>query len=266
MASTEEMVPGEEEEAEEPEYVGVDRSTFKFLSQVNLDTKAELTADLTLARPMKATIEFLDNPHGSVRLSQGDTCVMAAFYGPSDVRISKELPHRAAVDVFYRPKVTGSSKAAQAMGLDPQVEERAMENIIASILETTIFLLDDPGAGFNIVLQEYENDGSLLATCLNAAFVAALDGSCSVRSLIAAVSVLITGEDTLIVDPSASQLKEGYKALVTYVLTNDNKILYTYMQGRAQNGVLSLSLKCARLAVVEIFNFYNTILRRKYLK
>jgi exosome complex component RRP46 len=260
------MVTGEEEVVEEPEYDGVDRSTFKFLTEVRLDSKTELTADLTLARPMKAVIEFLDNPHGSVRLSQGDTCVMAAFYGPSDVRISKELPHRAAVDVFYRPKITGSSKAAQAMGLDPQIEERAMENIIASILETTIFLLDDPGAGFNIVLQEYENDGCLLATCLNAAFVSALDGSCSLRSMIAAVTVAVMPEDTLIVDPSSSQLKEGYKAMVTYVFTNDNKILYTYMQGRARNEVLALALKCARLAVVDMFSFYGTIVRRKYLK
>lgn len=43
--------------------------------------------------------------------------MVGAFYGPSDVRISKELPHRAAVDVFYRPKITGSGRMAQEIGL-----------------------------------------------------------------------------------------------------------------------------------------------------
>lgn len=38
----------------------------------------------------------------------GKTTVIAAVYGPSDIRMSKELPHRAAVDVLFRPKVTGS--------------------------------------------------------------------------------------------------------------------------------------------------------------
>ena len=52
-----------------------------------------------------------------VSLFSGDTCVVGSFYGPSDVRISKELPHRAAVDVFYRPKVTGSGRMAQEIGL-----------------------------------------------------------------------------------------------------------------------------------------------------
>jgi len=40
----------------------------------------------------------------------GDTCVVAAVFGPTEVRISKELPHRGAVDVLYRPKVTGTSQ------------------------------------------------------------------------------------------------------------------------------------------------------------
>ena len=38
--------------------------------------------------------------------------MLCAVYGPSDVRMSKELPHRAAVDVLYRPKVTGTGNAA----------------------------------------------------------------------------------------------------------------------------------------------------------
>lgn len=43
--------------------------------------------------------------------------MLAAVYGPSDVRMSKELPHRAAVDVLFRPKVTGSGNTATMLGI-----------------------------------------------------------------------------------------------------------------------------------------------------
>lgn len=91
-------------------------------------------------RPMNAVVGVLDNPHGSVRLTQGkvlnfrvendfrvnesvlimyagDTTVIAAVYGPSDVRMSKEMPHRAAVDVLFRPKVTGSANTNTMISL-----------------------------------------------------------------------------------------------------------------------------------------------------
>jgi len=34
-----------------------------------------------------------------------------------------------------------------------------MEHKLTSILESVIFLEDDMGAGFNIILHEFENDG-----------------------------------------------------------------------------------------------------------
>lgn len=40
-----------------------------------------------------------------------------------------------------------------------------MENTIASIFESIIYLEDDPGAGFNFILQEYENDGCVSVCC-----------------------------------------------------------------------------------------------------
>jgi len=46
----------------------------------------------------------------------GDTGVICAVNGPSEVRMSKELPHRAAIDILFRPKITGSSQMSQLTG------------------------------------------------------------------------------------------------------------------------------------------------------
>lgn len=80
----------------------------KFNRPINV---ADKSSKFKIVRPMTCLLGVLSNPHGSVKLWQGDTCVVAAFYGPSDIRISKELPHRAAVDVLYRPKITGTSQS-----------------------------------------------------------------------------------------------------------------------------------------------------------
>lgn len=42
---------------------------------------------------------------------------------------------------------------------DPLTEERALEAKLTGILESVIFLEDDMQAGFNVILQEIENDG-----------------------------------------------------------------------------------------------------------
>lgn len=40
------------------------------------------------------------------------------------------------------------------------LEERSFETIITNVLETIIYLDDEPaGTGFNVIIHEYENDG-----------------------------------------------------------------------------------------------------------
>jgi len=46
---------------------------------------------------------------------------------------------------------------------DPNMGERAIENIVCSIFDTTIYLEDHLLSGFNIILHEFENDGCVSA-------------------------------------------------------------------------------------------------------
>ena len=72
MTTTEDFAGGAEEEVvEEPDYSTIEKSVFNFLSQVPVDTKVEVSGEFNYVRPMRAVIEFLDNPHGSVKLYQG---------------------------------------------------------------------------------------------------------------------------------------------------------------------------------------------------
>ncbi|ODM93934.1 Exosome complex component RRP46 [Orchesella cincta] len=240
----------------EEEIAGVDESSFQFV------------------RPMRAKLSILENPHGSVRFWQGLTCVIAAVYGPSDVRMSKELPHRAAVDVLFRPKVTGSGNmsAMLAAGLmDPLMEERAIEQTVVGILESVIHLEDHVQAGFNVILHEIENDGCLVSACVNATVLALLSAGCSLRNVVCAVTLGVSG-DSVVVDPCAKQIQDIQKSmgkdacksngLLTFVLTNSHgfvpQILHVSCKGRVLPSELKTCYKlvCSGKIVQEVVRFF----------
>jgi exosome complex component RRP46 len=41
---------------------------------------------------------------GSARFKQGQTCVIAAVFGPGEVKLSREIINKATVDVTLKPK------------------------------------------------------------------------------------------------------------------------------------------------------------------
>jgi hypothetical protein len=102
--------------------------------------------------------------------------VLCAVFGPSEVRIAKELPHRAAVDVLFRHKTSGGGQSSGESficlfvgvwfnkGLvvsDASLVERGVEHRLTSILESMIQLEDDLGAGFNVIIHEQEDHGGV---------------------------------------------------------------------------------------------------------
>jgi len=55
----------------------------------------------------------------------------------------------------------------------------------------------------------------LLSTCINAITIALLDGGCSLRHTIAGVTLILTTDTKLIIDPSSTQLEQ-----VRYLLSH----------------------------------------------
>ncbi|CAL8090746.1 unnamed protein product [Orchesella dallaii] len=233
-------------------------------------------------RPMHANLGLLDNPHGSVRLSQGLTCVIGAVYGPSDVRMSKELPHRAAVDVLFRPKVTGTGNMSAMLAagmMDPVMEERAIEQTIVSILESVIYLEDHVQAGFNVILHEIENDGCLVSACVNATVIALLSAGCSLRDVVCAVTIGVNG-DAVIIDPCAKQIQDiqnsvesdgrSSSGLLTFIVSNKHsskgfvpQVRHVSMKGRVLPSAFKTCYKlvtCDNNIVGEVFRFFDKLI------
>ncbi|TKS80685.1 Exosome complex component RRP46 [Collichthys lucidus] len=93
---------------------------------------------------------LLSRPDGSASFTQGDTSVLAAVYGPAEVKVSKEIYDRATLEVLIQPKV----------GL-PSVRERSQEQCVRETCEASLLLSLHPRSSLTLVLQVIHDDGSV---------------------------------------------------------------------------------------------------------
>ncbi|NXW26190.1 EXOS5 protein, partial [Circaetus pectoralis] len=101
-------------------------------------------------RPFSCEQGLLSRPDGSAAFLQGDTSVLVGLYGPAEVKVSKELPDRAALEVLLRPKV----------GL-PGVIERSREQLLRRTCEAVVLGVLHPRTAITLVLQVLSDAGSV---------------------------------------------------------------------------------------------------------
>ncbi|KAM7314851.1 exosome complex component RRP46 isoform X1 [Ixodes scapularis] len=141
------------------------------------------------ARLRKLAVKFdnISRPDGSALLAHGETVIQAGVYGPIEVRQARELAEKATVEVFYRSK-TGHQNCS----------DRLVEKVVRSTLETVMLVALHPRTCISISLQELHNDGSLLACCINAACLAAVDAAIVMKCQ----PLNLSGETSRMVDVS----------------------------------------------------------------
>ena len=206
-------------------------------------------------RPLTCDLGCLSRPDGSATLAQGDTSVLAAVYGPTEVKIAKELIDKSYVEVVYKQK----------SGL-PGCAEKFNERIIRNTCQTAILASLHPRTAINITIQELQDSGSFLACCINAACLCLLDCSISMSCMVAAVCVGIDGDSNVVVDPSDKQDKDC-STCITFVFESKNKEIVTVsMEGSCSNEKFKICLSTARRASEKIFNFYRESIEKKMSK
>ncbi|XP_052771207.1 exosome complex component RRP46-like [Mya arenaria] len=206
-------------------------------------------------RPMKCELGQLTRPDGSATLFQGDTCVMTAVYGPGEVRMNKELIGQATVDIVFKPK----------SGL-PACAEKYTEVTLANTCETVLLASLHPRSAINLTVQEVQNSGSFLATCVNSCCLALLDASMNMNATVAAVNCCITKENDIVVDPSSKD-EENSRASLTFVFESVKKdIITTSAQGQFSAEEFQSCLITCREATASVFQFYRDTITRKLSK
>ena len=171
-----------------------------------------------------------------------------------------QVVDRAAVEVVLRPRV--------GMG---QVEDKARESRLVSTLTSTILTVLHPRTAISINLQVEQEDGCLESACINAASLALLDASVSLKFLIASVTVVIMPDGDIVCDPTGKQMT---KSVANLVLTFSSKpapdgspiIVSTSVNGRVTSDQLQQCITAAHNAANTVFKFFRETIARKFSK
>lgn len=203
-------------------------------------------------RPITSELNLISRPDGSTAFHQGETSVLTAVYGPADVKMNKEIIHKATVEVIYKPK----------SGL-PGCPEKFQEDLLRSTLETVILASAHPRTSITIVVQEMQNSGSFLACCINAACLALLDAGVPMRFTVAAVGCMLDEEGQIILDPTLKQAKDA-ETLMTFAFDSiDNTVISVTTTGVYSQDIFQQCLSACKEASKEVFEFYRAALKRK---
>lgn len=116
---------------------------------------AQLREDQRLPNQLRALAAepgALSRANGSARFSHDGTQVLAAVWGPGEVRRARERPDRATLEVVVRPfaGMTGPL-------------ERELEQLLSSTLAHVVLLSLHPRTLISVVIQPLMDDGALLA-------------------------------------------------------------------------------------------------------
>ena len=203
-------------------------------------------------RAMNCELGLLSRSDGAAYFSQGDTSVMAAVYGPAEVRISKELVDKATVDVVYKQKV----------GL-PGCVDKFQEAMIRNTCESVILTTLHPRTSINVILQEQQNSGSLLSCCINAASLALLDAGVPMRWTVAAVTCILDEQRQIHLDPTMKQQATA-AACLTFAFDSSTKgVITSTARGCFEQTEYQACLLACQKASESIFDFYRDAMKRK---
>ncbi|XP_078389434.1 exosome complex component RRP46 [Cetorhinus maximus] len=206
-------------------------------------------------RPFCCEHSLLSRPDGSACFTQGDTTVLAAVYGPAEVKVSKEIFDKATLDVILKPKV----------GL-PSVAEKSKEQMIRNTCEATILTALHPRSSITVVLQVIHDSGSLLSCCLNAACMALMDAGLPMKSVFCGVTCVIDSNGDILLDPTTKMEKEAAAVLTFSIDSVEKQLLMSSTKGSYSVEELQQCVAMCQKAAEKIFQFYRDSVSRRYSK
>ncbi|XP_070805689.1 exosome complex component RRP46 [Pituophis catenifer annectens] len=225
------------------------------VGRMELEQRRFDSGDLPSLRRIVCEQGPISRPDGSVSWMQGDTSVLVGVYGPTEVKVSKEIYDKATLEVLLRPKV----------GL-PGVYEKSREQMIKKTCEAVILGTLHPRSSITVVLQVITDAGSLLSSCLNAACVGLMDAGLPMSALFCGVTCALDADGNILLDPTAKQEKDAPAVLTFAIDSVEKKILMSTMKGTCSEEQLQQCIATAQRAAETIFRFYRDAACRKYSK
>lgn len=116
------------------------------------------------------------------------------------------------------------------------------------------------------LLQELQNDGGMVSSCINSACLSLLDASVSLKFLVAAVSCSLRRDGSILLDPTSKQIRDGVANIVFVFESKTRSVISTHSEGPVNSDKFQECLAISKTAVEKIFQFYRIVIGKKFSK
>jgi len=215
----------------------------------------------TELRRIQCKMGVFTQADGSAYIEQGNTKVLAAVYGPHEVRggKSKSLHDQVLINCQYSMAVFSTAERKRRPRGDRLSIE--MTQHLKQTFETAILTHLCPRSQIDIYVEVLQSDGGNYCACVNAASLALMDAGVPMRDLVCACSASLC-DDTPIVDVNHSEASLlSSPELIIALLPKSEQIVLMEVNGRIHMDNLDKVLDAATQGCKDVFNVLSASVR-----
>ncbi|EGG24151.1 hypothetical protein DFA_06297 [Cavenderia fasciculata] len=233
-------------------------TTIKEMSSTTTTTTTNIKRDDTRLsnqiRPIESEQALLNKADGSAKFSQGKSSVLAAVYGPIDVKTArKEKISKSVVDVSFTP-ATGNTTYF----------DKEREMLVRNAVESIILTLLHPRTQINVIVQVYSNDGSIISCAINACCLALLDAGIELNCLISSITLSFTHDNQIYLDPTQKE-ENNSKGLAVYAINSKSEIVMTKTTGIIGESLYFQGLNIAKQSCEKVSAYTRLAVRNRIM-
>lgn len=205
-------------------------------------------------RSTTCRLGVFEQADGSAYMEMGNTRVLAAVYGPHEVRgggKSRSNHEKAIINCQYSMATFSTSERKRR----PRGDYRSLEitNSMKQVFETAILVHLYPHSQIDIFVEVLQSDGSNYSACVNAASLALVHAGIALKDIVSASTAGIMNE-TAILDVNHSE--EGLSScpvMTVAILPQTKQVLSLESSGRLNMDSLEYLMEAANKGCMDIY-------------
>ncbi|KAG5881136.1 hypothetical protein JTB14_020839 [Gonioctena quinquepunctata] len=183
-------------------------------------------------RRIRCKLGVFTQPDGSAYLEQGLTKVLAAVYGPHQVRggRSKAQHDTAVINCQFSMAVFSTTERKKRPRGDRKSSELSMhlQQALEAVIKSELY----PWSQIDIYVEVLHADGGIYPACVNAATLALIDAGIPIKEYVCACTASLANNDVPMIDISHQEEIIGGPTLTVAALPMSGKIVLMEMSQR----------------------------------
>lgn len=211
-------------------------------------------------RKIQCKLGVFSQADGSAYVEQGNTKVLAAVYGPHEIRgsRSKLLQDKVLVNCQYSMATFSTSERKRRPRGDRKSQEMTMH--LQQTFNAAILTSLHPRSQIDIFVEVLQSDGGNYCASVNAATLAVIDAGIPMKDYVCACSASYLG-DSPIVDINYLEESSGSPEITVAVLPKSEQIVFLEMNGRLHEDNLSKVVDMAVKGCKDVYGVLDRTVR-----